>query len=84
MNDMRKQKLADLPPSAKLVFTVLAHEGQLTQKRIIEETRLSARTVRYALDRLTGIDAITEEINFADARQTLYTPTRSVSSTGTP
>ena len=33
---------------------------------------LSARTVRYALERLEEIDAVDEDVYFADARQSLY------------
>jgi predicted transcriptional regulator len=33
---------------------------------------LSARTVRYALERLEGIDVVNEDVYFADARQNLY------------
>ena len=80
MSDTGEHQLADLPPSAKLVFVVLDHEGTLTQKQLVEETRLSARTVRYALNRLTEINAISEQMNLKDARQTLYTTTRSISS----
>lgn len=75
MDDPDEHTLADLPPSAKLVFVVLEHEGPLTQKRLVEETRLSSRTVRYALGRLNEINAVSEQISFIDARQTLYTPT---------
>ncbi|MFB6354451.1 MAG: ArsR family transcriptional regulator [Halobacteriales archaeon] len=64
--------LADLPPSAKLVYKVLEYNGPLTQKAIVEESMLSPRTVRYALERLSGIDAVTEDVYFADARQNLY------------
>jgi hypothetical protein len=74
MSDTDERKLADLPPSAKLVFGVLEHEGALTQKRLVEETRLSVRTVRYALGRLKDINAVNEQISFMDARQMLYTP----------
>jgi transcription initiation factor IIE alpha subunit len=65
--------LEDLPPSAKLVFKVLEYNGSLTQKQIVSESMLSARTVRYALERLEEIDAVDEDIYFADARQNLYT-----------
>lgn len=34
-------RLEDLPPSAKLVFTVLQEEGALTSEQLVEETRLS-------------------------------------------
>jgi predicted transcriptional regulator len=33
---------------------------------------LSARTVRYALERLEGIGIVDEDVYFADARQNLY------------
>jgi DNA-binding MarR family transcriptional regulator len=82
MSDTAEHKLADLPPSAKLVFVVLDHEGTLTQKRLIEETRLSQRTVRYALGRLKDINAVSEQISLRDARQTLYTTTHPPSSAG--
>jgi predicted transcriptional regulator len=64
--------LDDLPPSAKLVFKVLEYNGSLTQKGIVEESMLSARTVRYALERLEGIGVVDEDVYFADARQNLY------------
>jgi len=67
-----EESLDDLPPSAKLVFKVLEYNGPLTQKGIAEETMLSARTVRYALERLEGISLVTEDVYFADARQNLY------------
>ncbi len=66
------KNLEDLPPSAKLVFKVLEYDGPLTQKGIVEESMLSARTVRYALERLEGIGVVDEDVYFADARQNLY------------
>jgi DNA-binding MarR family transcriptional regulator len=67
-----QEELEDLPPSAKLVLKVLEYKGALTQKEIIEESMLSARTVRYALERLEEIGVVEEDIYFADARQSLY------------
>ncbi|MBZ6494411.1 MarR family transcriptional regulator [Natrinema longum] len=66
------EEIEDLPPSAKLVFKVLEYDGPLTQKQIVEESMLSARTVRYALERLEEIGIVDEDIYFADARQSLY------------
>ncbi|WP_336001762.1 helix-turn-helix domain-containing protein [Halorientalis halophila] len=66
------ETLADLPPSAKLVYKVLEYNGPLTQKGIVEESMLSARTVRYALERLEEVGAVDEDVYFADARQNLY------------
>ena len=66
------ETIADLPPSAKLVYKVLEYNGPLTQKGIVEESMLSARTVRYALERLEEVGAVDEDVYFADARQNLY------------
>lgn len=67
-----QESLDDLPPSAKLVFKVLEYNGTLTQKGIVEESMLSARTVRYALERLEDIGVVDEDVYFADARQNIY------------
>ena len=72
MTQTDEESLDDLPPSAKLVFKVLEYNGALTQKGIVEESMLSARTVRYALERLEGIGVVDEDVYFADARQNLY------------
>ncbi len=64
--------LDDMPPSAKLIYKVLEHDGPLTQKRIVEESMLSARTVRYVLDRLDECEILKEQVYFQDARQRLY------------
>lgn len=72
MAQARADLLEDLPPSAKLVYKVLEYRGPLTQKGIAEESLLSARTVRYAIDRLEEAGAIEDDIHFADARQNIY------------
>ena len=72
MTESDGEDITDLPPSAKLVFKVLEYQGPLTQKGIVEESMLSARTVRYALERLEEIDIVKEDVYFADARQNLY------------
>ena len=66
------QLVQDLPPSAKLVLKVLEYNGGLTQKQIVENSRLSQRTVRDALDRLQEVDAVEKDIYIPDARQNLY------------
>lgn len=72
MADADGEGVVDLPPSAKLVFKVLEYDGPLTQKGIVEESMLSARTVRYALERLDEVGVVEEDVYFADARQNLY------------
>jgi DNA-binding MarR family transcriptional regulator len=64
--------LRDLPPSAKLVLKVLEYNGGLTQKQIVEHSRLSQRTVRDALDRLQEVGVVEKDIYIPDARQNLY------------
>ena len=72
MTDSDGEEIADLPPSAKLVYKVLEYNGPLTQKGIVEESMLSARTVRYAHERLDEVGVVEEDVYFADARQNLY------------
>jgi DNA-binding MarR family transcriptional regulator len=86
MADNDGEALPDLPPSAKLVYKVLEYNGAMTQKGIVEESMLSARTVRYALERLEEIDMVSEDVYFADARQNLYelTEVGEAATDGTP
>lgn len=72
MADGAGEQLEDLPPSAKLVYKVLEYEGPMTQKKLVEQSLLSARTVRYALTRLEETNVVEEQFHFADARQKLY------------
>ncbi|MFP4631833.1 MAG: MarR family transcriptional regulator [Halobacteriota archaeon] len=67
-----EDRIDDLPPSAKLVYKVLEYNGQMTQKEVSEETRLSVRTVRYALNRLGERDLIKQVPCLTDGRRTLY------------
>lgn len=67
-----RDAVADLPPSAKLVFLVLDHDNRLTQAALAEETLLPQRTVRYALDELRDAGVLREELNVMDARQRFY------------
>jgi transcription initiation factor IIE alpha subunit len=69
---MSERTIADVPPSAKLVYKVLEYNGGLTQKEIVERSMLSQRTVRDALARLREIGIVSEEVYIPDARQNLY------------
>lgn len=64
--------LSDCPPSAKLVYKVLEHDGELTQKQLSEATMLSPRTVRHALSDLEEHGLIEQRIYLSDARQKIY------------
>ncbi|MDL5362409.1 helix-turn-helix domain-containing protein [Halalkalicoccus sp. NIPERK01] len=72
MSAFPAERLSDLPPSAKLVFLVLEHNGSLTQREIRDESLLTARTARYALSRLEEEGLVEERISFRDARQRIY------------
>ncbi len=54
------------------MYKVLESGDRLTQKDIIEKTRLPPRTVRYAIRRLKTNGLLKERISFMDARQSLY------------
>lgn len=71
--DVSVEDVRDLPPSAKLVFKTLEYQGKLTQKQLVEETMLSARTVRFAINKLADAEVVTSQINIHDARQQIYT-----------
>jgi len=70
MNEDRT--IEDAPPSAKLVYKVLEYNGGLTQKGIVEQSMLSQRTVRDAIDRLQALGVVRESVYIPDARQSLY------------
>jgi predicted transcriptional regulator len=82
MTESDGESIGDLPPSAKLVYKVLEYNGPLTQKGIVEESMLSARTVRYALERLEEVGVVDEDVYFADARQNLYEITEEIAEAG--
>lgn len=54
------------------MFKVLESGEPLTQKDIIEKTRLPPRTVRYAIRRLKTNALLKERLSYMDARQSLY------------
>jgi|GEM_PF-316479 len=74
MDDGTRELLAPLPPSAKLVYYVLDEEGRFDQTGLAEETRLSTRTVRFAVEKLAEIGLVEEGLCPQDARRSVYTP----------
>ncbi|MXR40664.1 winged helix DNA-binding protein [Halobaculum sp. WSA2] len=69
------EPFADLPPSAKLVHFVLDRDDERTQTQLVDETALSARTVRTALGRLEDAGLVDESICLRDARKRVYSLT---------
>lgn len=82
--EVSRENLEDLPPSAKLILKTLQYEGNLTQQEIIEETGLTARTVRYATNQLEEEGVVTSRVNFNDARQNVYSVVATLQRENTP
>ena len=72
MDDSARELLSPLPPSAKLVYYVLEEEGRFDQTGLAEETRLSTRTVRFAVEKLTDVGLVEEGLCPRDARRSVY------------
>ncbi|MEF8773872.1 MAG: helix-turn-helix domain-containing protein [Halobacteriales archaeon] len=70
--DEFRDRLRDLPPSAKLVAKVLEIQAPLSQGELAEESLLPDRTVRYALNRLQDVDLVESRHSFRDARKQVY------------
>jgi DNA-binding transcriptional ArsR family regulator len=68
----QREAVRELPPSAKLVYWVLKREGELNRRKIVEETMLSDRTTRYALERLKDAGVVEQRYSLSDARVRLY------------
>ena len=67
-----RERLHDLPPSAKLVAKVLEMESPRSQEEVAGESLLPGRTVRYALDRLEDRDIVHARHDPRDARRRVY------------
>lgn len=64
--------IKEFAPSAKLTYKTLEYEGPLTQKQLVERSRLPARTVRDAVRTLQDHGYLEERLHKGDARQRLY------------
>lgn len=71
-NSEYRDRLRDLPPSAKLVAKVLETSAPLSQGDLAEESLLPDRTVRYALNRLDEEGIVDSRYSFQDARKQVY------------
>ncbi|MFC3478397.1 MarR family transcriptional regulator [Halobacterium litoreum] len=71
-DDEFRERLSELPPSAKLVAKVLEIDSPLSQGELAEESLLPDRTVRYALNRLDDEELVDSRYSFQDARKQVY------------
>lgn len=67
-----RERLYDLPPSAKLVARVLTEVGPMPKDAISERTLLPARTVQYGLASLEDADLVVSRPSLQDARKQVY------------
>lgn len=67
-----RERLRELPPSAKLVAKVLEASAPLSQGELAEQSLLPDRTVRYALNRLEEAELANSRYSFRDARKQVY------------
>ena len=72
MSESAPTQVADLPPSAKLVYFVLDAEGPLTRDELLEESLLPSRTARSAMDQLQEIGVLERKYYFEDGVERLY------------
>ena len=61
-----------MPRNRKLIFLEVKRNGPLSQKEIVERTRIAERTVRGHLKKLIEMHFIEERINLSDLRSKLY------------
>jgi DNA-binding GntR family transcriptional regulator len=67
-----RERLRELPPSAKLVAKVLETDAPLSQGQLADESLLPDRTVRYALNRLEDAGLVGSRYSYRDARKQVY------------
>lgn len=71
-NETFRERLRELPPSAKLVAKVLETDAPSSQGDLVEASLLPDRTVRYALNRLEEAGLVDCRYSLTDARKQLY------------
>jgi uncharacterized protein (DUF2336 family) len=67
-----RERLRELPPSAKLAAKILAEEGPLPLAGVAEQSMLPDRTARYAVNRLNDADLLRVGYDPQDARRRVY------------
>ncbi len=70
---MMNYNLPKLPKSSKRLILSLSEHGALTQKELIAKVGMPAKTVRYALKRLSEANLVISQHNLEDMRSMFYT-----------
>lgn len=66
--------VAESTASAKLLYTVLCHEGSQTQSELVAETGLNRETIQRSVSMLVDCAVVTESTDPTDARRKRYRP----------
>lgn len=66
--------VAQSTTSAKLVYTVLCHEGPHTQSALAAKTGLNRETVQRSASLLAACGVVDEHVDPTDARRKRYQP----------
>lgn len=66
--------VAESTASAKLVYTVLCHEGPHTQSTLAAKTGLDRKTVGRSTSKLVACGVVDEQVDPTDARRRRYQP----------
>ena len=69
---LNQPTLPKLPKSSKKIIILLSEEGTLTQKEIIALSGIPAKTVRYALKKLSNSDLLVTKPSLMDMRSSFY------------
>lgn len=69
------EALADHPPSAELVYRLVARHEPVTLATLEAHSHRPGRTLRFALERLLEADLVVKRPNVRDARQYLFETT---------
>jgi predicted transcriptional regulator len=60
--------------SAKLLYTVLCHEGSQTQSELVAKTGLNRETIQRSVSILVDCAVVAESTDVTDARRKRYQP----------
>ncbi len=66
------ENIPRLPKSSKKILLILSEAGTLTQKDIIWQSGMPAKTARYALKRLDEENLLATKPNLEDMRSSFY------------
>lgn len=70
--NLSPSEFEELPPTSKLVLQTLQGTDGMTTSQLADEIGLAERTIRYALNRLDGLDTIESRYLLSDPQTCEY------------